>query len=139
MKKSIRILAIAMVAIMLCLTLTSCGKKLSGKYEPVVGKDGGFVDKLVGAVADYTDSSTVFIFSGNKVTIEITRLGKVVETKEAKYKIKDDKITFTYDYDESELEELGLDKDDLEDTRTFEELESGNIKIGGIEYRPIEG
>lgn len=137
MKRSIRILAVVMVAVMLCLTLASCGKRLSGKYEIVVGKDGGFLDGITDAIGNATNSKTVYIFSGNKVTVETTLFGNVT-TSEAKYEIKDDKITFTYDYSESELEELGLDKDDLKDTKTFEELENGNIKIGGVEFKPVD-
>lgn len=137
MKRSIKILAIAMVAVMLCLTLASCGKKLSGKYEMVVVEEDSILDKIAGAIGDATNSSTVYIFSGNKVTVEVTLFGDVT-TYEAKYEIKDDKITFTYDYSESELEELGLDKDDVKDTKTFEELDNGNIKIGGVEFKPVD-
>ena len=135
MKRSIRILAIAMVAIMLCLTLASCGKTLSGKYEPVVVKEDGVLDKIAGAIADATNSSVVYIFEGKKVTIETTLAGNVM-TEEAEYKIEDDKIIFTYIVDDAESEELS--EEDLTTTKTFEELENGNIKIGGVEFKPVE-
>ncbi len=123
MKKSVKILAIAMVAVMLCLTLASCGKTLSGTYEPVVVKEDSVLDKLAGAISEVTDTSVTYTFSGKKVTVETTVLGKV-ETTEGEYKIKDDKITFTVD--------------EKEESFTFEELDNGNIKIGAVEYKLAE-
>jgi protein involved in sex pheromone biosynthesis len=133
MKKSIRILAIAMVAIMLCLTLASCGKRLSGKYEMVVVKEGGFLDSLVGAIGEATNSSVYYIFKGNKLTVEAT-VGGQVETTEYEYEIKDDKMTLTYVGEGAEE----LEEDELSNTVTFEELENGNLKIGGVEFKPVE-
>ena len=37
MKKSIKILAMALVAVMLCLCLASCGNTLKGEYESKLG------------------------------------------------------------------------------------------------------
>lgn len=128
MKKSVRILAIAMVAVMICLTLASCGKKLSGTYEPVVVKEDSVFDKIANAISDATDSGVEYTFSGSKVTIETTVLGKVA-TFEGKYKIKDDKITFTFDDEDAK---------DYNETLKFEELENGNIKIGVVEYKLVD-
>lgn len=133
MKRSIRILAIAMVAIMLCLTLASCGKRLSGKYEMVVVKEGGILDSIAGALGEATNSSVYYIFKGNKLTVETTVAGNV-NTTEYEYKIKDDKITLTYVGEDAEE----LEEDELSETLTFEELESGNLKIGGVEFKPVE-
>ncbi len=125
MKKSVKILALALVAVMLCLSLTACGKKLSGTYEPIVGKEGGLLDQIAGAVADATNSGVTYTFSGSKVTIETTVLGNV-ETFEGEYSIKDEKITFTFEDEDAK---------DYSDTFTFEELDDGNIKIAGVEYK----
>ena len=121
MKKSIRILAVALVAVMLCMTLASCGKKLSGTYEPDTGS-------ILGGIGDTLNTGVEYTFSGSKVTIEVTLLGKV-ETFEGKYSIKDDKITFEFEDEDAE---------DYNETVTFEELDDGNIKLGGIEYKKVE-
>ena len=123
MKKSIRILAVALVAIMLCISLVSCGKKLNGTYEAVVASEG-----LGGILGDALNSGVEYTFKGIKVTIEVTVLGKV-ETFEGKYSIKDDKITFTFE---------DADAEEYSGTETFEELDNGNVKIGGLEYKKIE-
>lgn len=128
MKRSIRILAIAMVAVMLCLTLASCGKKLSGTYEPVVVEEDSVFDKIAGAISDATDTGVKYTFSGSKVTIETSVLGKI-STFEGKYEIKDDKITFTFEDEDAK---------DYNETLKFEELENGNIKIGVVEYKLAE-
>ena len=115
MKKSIRILAVVMTVLMLCLTLASCGKKLSGTYKAELGGD------LLGYEATYE-------FSGSKV--EVTKEGTVLGVKnsvtiEGTYEIKDDKITFTFETE---------DKDIKSGTFAFEETEDG-IKIGVVEYK----
>lgn len=109
MKKSVRILAVVMVALMLCLTLASCGKRLSGKYS-----------------AEILGSGATYEFKGSKVTISIKALGAEVATAEGKYEIKDDKITFTFESDKDEVKEY-------DGTFDFEEKDD-SIKIGIIEY-----
>ena len=64
MKKTIRIIAVAMVAVMLCLCLASCGKTLSGEYYSG--------DKTV------IKSYTTYTFKGNKVSVEVYLLGQKV-------------------------------------------------------------
>ena len=117
MKKSIRILAVALVLVMLCLSLAACGKKLSGEYY--------FGDKSV------TKTYTTYTFSGSKVTCEAYVLGNKVgdDSFEGKYEIKDDEITFTWE-----------DANGNEKTNTvaFEELESGDVKIGLVTYKKAE-
>ena len=110
MKNIVRIAAVALVIVMLAATLASCGG-LSGTYET----------GLLGQTVAYE-------FKGSKVTIEVTVLGKV-ETFEGKYSIKDDKITFTFE---------DADAEEYSGTETFEELDNGNVKIGGLEYKKIE-
>ena len=117
MKKSIRILAVAMIAVMLCLCLASCGKKLSGEYY--------LGDKTI------TKSYTTYEFSGSKVTCEVYVLGNKVgdDSFEGKYSIKDDEITFTWE---------NADGEEKSNTLAFEEKEDGTIKIGLLEYKPAD-
>lgn len=115
MKKSIKIVALALVAVMLCLSLVACGKKLSGTYEAQIGGD------LLGYTASYK-------FSGSKV--EVTKTATVLGQKkdttfDGKYEIKDDEITFTFETSDDDIKS---------GTFTFEETEDG-IKIGLVEYK----
>ena len=117
MKKTLRIVALAMVAVMLCLCLASCGKSLSGEYY--------FGDKTI------TKSYTTYTFKGNKVTVEVYLLGNKVgdDSFEGKYAIKDDEITFTYENSKGE---------EKSQTLAFEEFEDGSIKIGAVTYKKAE-
>ena len=105
MKKSVRILAVAMVAVMLCLTLASCGKTLSGKYEATV-----------------LGSGVELEFDGKKVTYTAKILGAEAASVEGTYEIKDDEITLSFEGDDE-------DADELEGTFDFEEGDD-YIKIG---------
>ena len=113
MKKVTKIIAFALVLVTVVCVLASCGKKLSGEYY--VG------DKK------YTKSYTTYTFKGSKVTVEAYVLGNKVDgdSFEAKYSIKDDEITFTWE---------DADGNEKTNTQTFEELEDGSIKIGLITY-----
>ena len=114
MKKTIRIVAAAMIALMLCLALASCGKTLSGKYSA----------ELLGTGATYE-------FKGSKVTVSAKVLGAEAISIEGTYKIKDDKITFTFEDDSKEAKEYSGSFD-------FEEQEDGDIKIGVVEYKKAD-
>ena len=83
MKKTVRILAVAMVAVMLCLVLASCGNKLSGTYSA----------EQMGIKVSYT-------FKGDKVTMKA--MGTEIE---GTYEIKDDEITIKYEIAGEEVEE----------------------------------
>lgn len=114
MKKSVRIIAIALVAVMLCLSLVSCGKKLSGTYSAIV----------LGSGAEYE-------FKGSKVEITVKAVGIVVAEVEGKYSIDDDKITFEFETEDSkEADEVKK----YSGTFDFEEKDNGDIKIGLITY-----
>lgn len=118
MKKTIRIVAIAMVAVMLCLCLASCGKKLSGKYS-----------------ADVFGTGTTMTFDGSNVKIAITVpvFGEVASV-DAKYEIKDDKISFDIADEESVSNDLAKNViKSLETPVAFEEGEN-YIKINGVKY-----
>ena len=115
MKKTIlKIVALSLVAVMMCALLASCGKTLSGTYSA----------KLDVAVAS---SETSYTFSGKKVTIKVASgiagFEKTVES-EGTYKIDGDKITFTFDGDGA----------DYSGSVPFEKTDDG-IKIAGIEYK----
>lgn len=114
MTRTVKIVAVAMVAVMLCLCLASCGKTLSGEYY--------FGDK------DIIKTYTTYTFKGSNVTVEAYVLGVKTDTEsfEGKYAIKDNEITFTYK--DSAGQEKTL-------TQAFEELEDGSIKIGLITYK----
>ena len=124
MKKTLRIVAIAMVAVILCLSLASCGKKLSGKYEAEIGVSG-----LAGYTATYD-------FSGSKVEVthKTSLLGSTKTTVlEGKYEITvndDDTMEITITLEE--------ENDDVKSgTYTFEEGED-YIKIGLVEYKKVD-
>ncbi len=110
MKRSIKILALALVAVMLCVSFAACGKKLSGTYSA----------EIAGTGAEYK-------FSGSKVTITPKLLGASGDSIEGKYSIKDGKITFEFDSDDDDAKEYS-------GTFDFEETDDG-IKIGIVEYK----
>ena len=122
MKKSIiRILALALVIVLTCAVLASCGNTISGTYT---GKADLF--GLAGA-------ETTYKFSGNKVkitaTAEVFGFEKTSEY-EGTYEIAETEdgqqtITFTFEDDEAK---------DYSGTLSFAKTEEG-IKIGGIEYK----
>lgn len=118
MKKSVRILAVVMVALMLCLTLASCGKRLSGKYS-----------------ADIWGTGTTMTFDGKnvKIAITVTLLGEVASL-DATYKIEDNKISFDIADEEEVTNELAKKViESLETPVSFEEGED-YIKINDVKY-----
>ena len=122
MKRSVRILALCLVAVMICLTFASCGKKLSGKYS-----------------ADVLGTGTTMTFDGKdvKIAFTVTLLGEVGSV-DATYSIKDDKISF--DFGDEEEVDNDLAKSvlkSLEEPVSFEEGED-YIKINGVKYNKVE-
>ncbi len=122
MKKSVKILAVVMVAAMLCLCLASCGKTLKGKYS-----------------ADVLGTGTTLDFDGKdvKIAITVTLLGEVASL-DATYQIKDDQITFEI-ADEEEVDNALAKKviKALEEPSDFEEGED-YIKIDGVKYELVD-
>lgn len=122
MKKALKIISVALVAIMLCTALASCGlfaKKLNGKY---VSEDG----------------LTTFEFDGKNVTVTYKNIGDVLlgskTIEEGTYEIDGDTITFKFVDDEGEE----LDNFRFNKSFDFEEKENGDIVIGNIEYEITE-
>ncbi len=115
MKKSVRIIAVAMAILMVTLVLASCGKTLSGTYT----KQGLL-------------ANTTLEFSGKKVTITV---GSV--SAEGTYEIEDDKITITFPEDDDDtMLEAAIKSviNEIAGTKSFEKTDDG-IKIGGVEYK----
>lgn len=115
------VLAIAVLAT-LCMTLASCGKKLSGKYS-----------------ADVYGTGTTMTFDGKNVKIgfTVTLLGEIASV-DATYQIKGDEITFDF-ADEDEVSNSNAKKviESLEKPVSFEEGD-GYIKINGVKYEKVD-
>ncbi|MBQ8849364.1 MAG: hypothetical protein IJ011_03405 [Clostridia bacterium] len=123
MKKSIRIIAVAVAAIILCMSLASCGlfgKKLDGKYESDLA--------LLGK---YTLN-----FEGKEVTVSVKNLLGQVDKYEGTYEIDDDTISFEFlDDDGEEIEGAPFS----DDTYAFEEDEdTGDITIGNWVFEKVD-
>lgn len=120
MKKSIRILAVALALLMVMVVFASCAKTISGTYEAEV--DGGILGK-------YT---ATYEFSGKNVTVTrvvSTLLGSDTATLEGTYEIteKDDgtmEITLNFETSDDHVKS---------GTFAFEEGD-GYIKIGLVQY-----
>lgn len=119
----IKLLAVALVAVMLVATLVSCGKSLSGAYSSEVS--------LLGQSWDVT-----YTFKGSKVEVvsKTTLLGNVNSTE----------ITGTYDINENDNGKLEITFDFEEETTLFKDgtytLEQGEdyIKIAGVKYKKAD-
>ena len=122
MKKTIiKILAVALVAVMMCAVLVSCGKTVSGTYK-------GEVDAFGVAGAE-----VVYKFSGKKVAITATAnvfgFEKTVES-DGTYEItenEDGSLAITFTFESEDAKSYG-------GTVSFEKTEEG-IKLGGVEYK----
>ena len=117
MKTKTRIICALALVIMLCATLTSCSKKLSGQYS-----------------ADIYGTGIAITFEDENATIAITVAGFTVATLDATYEIKDDTITFDI-ADEDSVTNTSAKKVilALEAPSAFEEGE-GYIMIGDTKY-----
>ena len=121
MKKTLRIVALLMIVCVFCVSLTSCGKKLSGKYS-----------------ADVLGTGTTMTFDGSdvKIAITVTFIGEVASV-DAKYEIKDDKISFDFADEDKVTNELAKKVlKSLETPVSFEEGEDF-IKINGVKYSKV--
>ena len=116
MKKLTKVLALTVVAAMLCLVLASCGG-LSGTY-----KNNGFLGF----------GATELTFKGSKITIT---MGDV--EAEGTYKIDGDKITIEFP-DENESDFTGSDLFMLLNGEHDFEKGDGYIKIGGTKYTAVK-
>ena len=117
MKKTMRWIAIAMVALMLCLTLVGCAKTLKGTYV------------AEGDLFGIASGETSYEFSDKKVTITVKAGAFGFETSksfEGTYEIvkaDDDTMDIVFTF--------GEEADSYSGSFDFEEVDGG-IKIGGI-------
>ena len=122
MKKILSLVLAVAVLATLCMTLASCGKKLSGKYS-----------------ADVFGTGTTMTFDGKNVKIgfTVTLLGEIASV-DATYQIKGDEITFDF-ADEDEVSNSDAKKviESLEKPVSFEEGD-GYIKINGVKYEKVD-
>ena len=120
MKRIISTILVCALLLGCVLTLASCGKTLSGKYE---------LDAVVG--------SKTYEFSMSKVVITYELLGKETSV-EGKYKIAENdkgdlEITFTFEDEDAAKDYAG--------TFSFVEGKEGDteyIKIGGLKYKKVD-
>ena len=121
MKKTIiKIMALALVAVMVCAVLVSCAKTLSGEYMA----EGDLLGVLEG--------KTTYKFSGKNVTITNVS-GIFVLEKTTKY----DGTYEIYEEDGKEYIKFTFEDDDASSYNTtwlFEETEEG-IKLNGVEFK----
>ena len=105
----VKVIALALVVATLACVFASCGKTISGIYS-----------------AEALGTGAEFEFKGNKVSITVKVLGFSGDPVEGKYEINDDKITFTFESDDSDVKKYD---------GTFD-FEKGDdyIKIGGVKY-----
>ena len=119
MKKSVKIIAVAMAALMLCMALVSCGKTLKGEYE---NENGTVTYEFNGKNVKVTAPKSLLSgLTGEKVVYEGT------------YEIEDDLITFTFvDEDGEEIDCI------YAGTYDFKEADNGDITIGKTEYEKAD-
>lgn len=117
MKNIVKLSALVLALVLMVSVFVGCGKTLSGEYS---------------AMESITKSGTVIEFSGKKAVVTVYLLNEEVLSAKATYKIEDDKIEFDFeDIDEDDWDLLEA----LEDEVSFEELDNGDIKIGGVKYK----
>ncbi|MBR2354034.1 MAG: hypothetical protein IKA76_06000 [Clostridia bacterium] len=116
MKKTVRILAVVMSVLMLCLCLASCGGGgLSGTYS-----------------ASEYGTKIAFDFSGKNVEMTVSA-GGLSYSVEGKYEIEDDKITFSFDEPDEDASYLENMLEGFESSLDFEKGD-GYIKIEGQKF-----
>lgn len=123
MKKSVKILAVVMAVMMLCLACTSCAKKISGKYKGevnIVLASYEVVYEFKGSNVTVTHQAKSIL--GNADPVEITGTYEIKEAADGDLEIafefeKDDEVVKggTYDFEEGE----------------------GYIKIGAFKYTEV--
>ena len=107
-----KIIALVLVAVILTMTLASCGG-VSGKYS-----------------AELLGTGVELEFKGSKVTARFKVLGSYGDPIEGKYKIKGDEITITFPDGDKETE-------DISGTHAFEKGDD-YVKIGVVTYKSVD-
>ncbi len=100
MKTMTKVVAVALVAVVMCMMLASC-TTISGKYSGSM--------KVILVDVKYT-----YEFKGKNVTLTtetpVPLLGNIVNTQTGTYEIKDDQITFSWDVSENKDGATVVDK-----------------------------
>ncbi len=121
MKTMTRIVAVALVAVMMCMMLASCGNTLNGKYE---------AEKEYDVVLFKTTVKYTYEFKGKNLTLTTawtTGDKTTTTTQSGTYEINEDKITITW----TEDVETGEDGDGVVVSGSYKfEKGSDYIKIG---------
>ena len=107
-----KIIALALVAVMLTMTLVSCGG-VSGTYS-----------------AEAIGTGVELEFKGSKVSARFKVLGMYSDPVEGTFKVKGDEITITFPDGDKETE-------DLSGTHAFEKGDD-YIKIGIVTYKAVD-
>ena len=116
MKKTVKILALVMVAAMLCCVLASCGNTLKGTYK---------TDGLFGI------GEVKYTFDGDKFTYAyVPGVDALAITLNGTYVIEDNQITLT-------LSDGSEDSQSISGTHAFEKGDD-YIKIGGSTYTLVK-
>ena len=118
MKKStIKVLALVLVTLMVCVAFVACSKTLNGEYVNEIN------------VAGISSTKTTYVFEGKKVTLTVSAEAAGIDlggvSLEGTYKINGDEITFTFE---------GEGAAEYSKALPFEETDDG-IKIAGVEYK----
>ena len=125
MAKITRVIALALVVALVCLTLASCGKTLKGTYSA----------ELDVALASVKVSYT---FKGSNVTLTVTGstilTGSSTQEYDGKYEITEAEdgtmsITFEFEDNNDDTKKYGGTQ------RFSEDKDAGTIKIGAFTYK----
>ncbi len=117
MKKSIKFIAVAVAALMLCLSLVSCGTKLDGEYEYSLNGITTMTLEFDGKNITSTDALNreyegTYSIIGNAITVKVT--------------------------DEDGKDAYPLDPINKSENFTFTEMNNGDIVVGGLTFEKVE-
>ena len=123
MKTMTRVVAVALVAVIMTMMLASCGNTLSGTYE---------AETEINLILVKTQIKYTYEFKGKNVTLTTaSTMGSTTTTKtqSGTYEINEDKITFTW----AEDVETGEDGDGTVKSGTYDFAKGdGYIVIGEL-------
>ena len=129
MKTMTRVVAVALLAVMMCMVLASCGNTISGKYE---------AEKEINMILFKTTVKYSYEFKGKDVTLTTswtTGSETTSKTQSGTYEINEDKITITWAQDV----ETGEDGDGTVKSGTYDFAKGdGYIVIGELKLNKIK-
>ena len=129
MKTMTRVVAVALLAVMMCAVLASCGNTISGKYE---------AEKEINMILFKTTVKYSYEFKGKDVTLTTswtTGSETTSKTQSGTYEINEDKITITWAQDV----ETSEDGDGTVKSGTYDFAKGdGYIVIGELKLNKIK-